>query len=49
MVSMDQRQRERLDELELEILNYVAILPFSDAIKELKEELQRFGFGLGHA
>lgn len=49
MMVLDQRQRERLDDVELEILNYVASLAPNEAMDDLKEELEHFGFTLGSA
>ncbi len=49
MLVFDQCQQERLEQLELEIVTYVATLPSAEAMDELKEELQRYGLSLGQA
>ncbi len=49
MFVFDQRQQERLEQLELEIADYVAMLPSAEAMDELKEELQHYGLTLGQA
>ncbi len=49
MMVFDQHQRDRLDDMELEILNYVATLPPAETMEDLKEELEHFGFTLGSA
>ncbi|HXZ26472.1 MAG TPA: hypothetical protein VEG08_00580 [Terriglobales bacterium] len=49
MIVFDERQLERLDEMEVEILNYAASLPPNQAMDDLKEELEHFGFTLGSA
>ena len=45
----DQRQQEMLDDIEIEILNYVASLPLAETVDDLKRELEHFGYTLGNA
>ncbi len=49
MIVLDERQQQRLEDMEVEILNYAASLSPDEAMDELKEELQHFGFTLGSA
>lgn len=53
MMLLDERQRQRLDDIEVEILDYVAALPATENIEELehdlKQELAFFGFTLGNS
>jgi hypothetical protein len=49
MMVFDQVQRERLDDMENEILNFAASMPEPEAMDDLKRELQHFGFTLGSA
>ncbi len=49
MLVFDQRQQERLEQLELEIADYVATLPSAESMDELKEELEHYGLSLGQA
>jgi len=45
----DQLQREILDDMESEVLNYAASMPEAEALDDLREELEHFGFTLGSA
>jgi hypothetical protein len=49
MIVLDERQQERLEDMELEILNYAASLPPNQPMDDLKRELEHFGFTLGSA
>jgi len=49
MTVFDERQQERWDEMELEVLDYAASLAPNQPMDDLKEELEHFGFTLGSA
>ncbi|HYX69429.1 MAG TPA: hypothetical protein VE825_09875 [Terriglobales bacterium] len=49
MMVFDQRQQEMLENMELEILDFVASAPMGEALDDLKRELEHFGFSLGSA
>jgi virulence-associated protein VapD len=47
MMVFDQRQQEMLENMELEILDFVSSAPIGQAMDDLKRELEHFGFCLG--
>ena len=49
MLVFDAQQQKMLEDMELEILDYVASAPMGQALDDLKQELEHFGFTLGSA